>query len=301
MKPPHYWRNLLLFGLGALTIGAIIGAVYLIRVWTVAHIHPRRVSLAQIGTPADYGLPYREIELTSADGIKLSAWYTPPQNGAVILVAHGHAGLRFIERQVLFVKHGYGVVAWDFRAHGQSGGETCTLGYNEALDVAAALDYALAQAGVKHVGAWGASMGGAATILAAAQRPEIEAVVVDSAFPTLEDQIALKVPLAILVPFVRFYGELETGIRVAEVRPVDRIGQISPRPVMIIQGLADATLPADAGQQLYAAAGEPRLLWTEPGVGHLGMAGARPEAYEKRVIAFFYQALLSQGLSQERP
>ena len=49
-------------------------------------------------------------------------------------------------------EHGYGVLAWDFRAHGASGGDTCSLGYYEQLDAEAALDYALAQPGVKHIG-----------------------------------------------------------------------------------------------------------------------------------------------------
>jgi fermentation-respiration switch protein FrsA (DUF1100 family) len=291
MKQPHYWRNLLLFGLGALAVGAIIGGVYLVWVWTVAHVHPRRLSITQIGAPADYGIPYQDIELTTADGIKLSAWYTPPQNGVVILVAHGHAAIRLIERHVLFAKNGYGVISWDFRAHGESGGETCTFGYYEALDVTAALDYALAQAEVKRVGAWGGSMGGAAVVFAAGQRPEIEAVVIDSTFPTLEDQMNIKIPLAVLYPFVHAFGEFETGIRVADVRPVERIGALSPRPVMIIQGLADSTLPPDTGQRLYNAAGEPRFLWTEPDVGHLAMYNALPQAYENRVIGFFDNAL----------
>lgn len=294
-KPPHYWRNLLLFGLAALMVGAVIGVIYLARIWTVAHIHPKRIALAQIGTPADNEVPYQDIELITADGIKLSAWYTPPQNGVVILVAHGHAGIRFLDRHVLFAKHGYGVLSWDFRAHGQSGGETCTFGYYETLDVEAALNYALAQPEVKHVGAWGGSMGGVAIILAAARRQEIEAVITDSAFPTLADELAIKLPTRILYPIARFFGESEAGIKIDDVRPIDQIGAISPRPVLIIQGLADATMPADTGQQLYAGAGEPRILWTEPGVGHLGMYPALPQEYESRVISFFDKALLAPG------
>jgi pimeloyl-ACP methyl ester carboxylesterase len=90
---------------------------------------------------------------------------------------------------------GYGVLAWDFRAHGDSGGDMSTLGYYEQLDAEAALDYALAQEGVEHVGAWGGSMGAATVILTAAKRVEIEAVVADSAYPTLEDVLKVNFPL----------------------------------------------------------------------------------------------------------
>ena len=71
------------------------------------------------------------------------------------------------------------------------------------------------------------------------------------------------------------------------LRPGDEIGKISPRPVFIIQGLADRLVPPDSSQRLYAAAGEPRLLWNEPGVPHVGMQNAFPEEYERRVMAFF--------------
>ena len=61
------------------------------------------------------------------------------------------------------------MLAWDFRAHGKSGGEFSSLGYYEVRDVKAALDYALAQPDVKHIGAWGGSMGAVTMIRAAAQ------------------------------------------------------------------------------------------------------------------------------------
>src|SRR3972149_3696567 len=64
------------------------------------------------------GIEFQTIELTTEDGIRLHAWYTPPRNGMVILVAHGHAASIPEDMYALFVRHGYGVIAWDFRAHG---------------------------------------------------------------------------------------------------------------------------------------------------------------------------------------
>jgi fermentation-respiration switch protein FrsA (DUF1100 family) len=78
------------------------------------------------------------------------------------------------------------------------------------------------------------------------------------------------------------------------LRPVDRIGEISPRPVLIIQGEADSMIPADSALRLYEAAGEPRFLWTEEGVSHVGMYSAHPEMYEEQVIGFFNEYLLQR-------
>jgi fermentation-respiration switch protein FrsA (DUF1100 family) len=239
-------------------------------------------------------IPYQEIELTAKDGVKLAAWYTPPHaegSGAVILVAHGYNGNRPENIYTLFAKHGYGVLAWDFRAHGQSGGDTCTLGYYEQLDVEAALDYALAQPNVKHIGAWGGSMGAATVILTASKHPEIEAVVSDSAFPALEDVMRLNTPIKIMQPFVMFFGEWQSGSEMDQVRPVDEIGKISPRAVFIIDGWEGSAITMNSPYRLFDAAVDPKKLWVEDGVPHLGMYGNDPAEYEKRVIGFFDEYL----------
>jgi hypothetical protein len=44
----------------------------------------------------------------------------------------------------------------------------------------------------------------------------------------------------------------------------------------------------------YAAAGEPKALWEVPGASHTGGIEARPKEYERRVVAFFDDALLDQ-------
>jgi fermentation-respiration switch protein FrsA (DUF1100 family) len=291
MRQLSYWGRLLLFACSIALGGVVIGAVAMIRDGALKLVHPPRSVRAKDDTPLRLGIPYQEVTLTTRDGLKLAAWYTPPQNGAVVLVAHGYAAKRSTEMHALFARHGYGVLSWDMRAHGESEGDLCTVGYAEAGDVETALDYALSRPGVEHVAARGESMGGVAMILAAARRPEIEALVVDSAFTSLEDELALRVPMPLLRPLIRFFAEQEAGGSIQSVRPVDEIGRLSPRPVFIIQGLADRSIPLDSGQRLYEAAGEPRFLWEEEGIDHVEMYTARPGEYEARVIAFLEKAL----------
>jgi len=295
MKGWRYWFNLWVFGL------VVLSVVFIVSVATVSYrsisvyLHPRRQMLSENETPDVFGVAYENIRLVASDGIELAAWYTPSENGALILVAHGHGDKRSVKQYVLYAQNGYGVLAWDFRAHGESGGEVSTLGYYEALDVEAALEYGLRQAGVEHIGAWGGSMGGVAVLEAASRRVEIEAVVVDSAFPTLEDELRLAVTSSAFLPFIRFFAEKETGVDMEMLRPVDRIGEISPRPVMIIQGEADSMIPVDSAQRLFEAAGEPRYLWTEAGVNHVGMYNMHSEEYEEKVVGFFNEYLLQKG------
>jgi len=289
----RYWARLVLAAILALflaAVGTVIGVSYQ---HTIGYLHPAR-NIASGDLLKTNGIEFQDIELVTEDGIKLSAWYTPPQNGAVILVAHGYGDKRAEDFHVLFASHGYGVIAWDFRAHGKSGGDFSSLGYYETLDAKAALDFALAQPGVEHVGAWGGSMGAVTMIRATEQYPQIEALIADSPFVTLEEEMDLQVPFPIMRSLIHFFAERETGVSPDLVRPVDDIGLISPRPVFIIQGMSDGMIPLDSAQRLYDAAGEPRQLWVENDVPHLNMYAYYKTRYIKQAIKFFDQYLLGK-------
>ena len=289
----QYWGRLFLVAFLALSLaaaGTIIGVSYQ---QAMGYIHPAR-HIASGDLLQAEGIKFQNIELVTDDGVRLSAWYTPPQNGAVILVAHGYGDKRAEDFYALFASHGYGVIAWDFRAHGKSGGDFSTLGYYETLDAKAALDYVLAQPGVKHVGAWGGSMGAVTMIRATAQYPQIEALIADSPFVTLKEEMNLRVPFPIMRSLIQFFAAWKTGVDPDRVRPIDDIAKISPRPVFIIQGLGDGMVPLDSGQRLYEAANEPKQLWEEDGVPHLNMYAYYKTRYSKRTINFFDKYLLAK-------
>lgn len=297
MKPTYpgwgYWIRLL-----SATIISLLAALAGTITWisyrqTMNYLHPPR-NIASDALLRTNGIEFQDVELLTEDKVKLTAWYTPSKNGAIVLVAHGYGDKRAEDFYALFASHGYGAIAWDFRAHGASGGDFSSLGYYEALDAKAALDFALAQPGVEHVGAWGGSMGAVTMIRATAQYPEIEALVADSPYATLEDEMNLRVPFSLMRPLIQFFATRETGVTLDLVRPVDDIARIGPRPVFIIQGMGDGMVPLDSAQRLYDAAGEPRQLWIENDVPHLNMYAYYKTRYTKRVINFFDEYLLSK-------
>jgi len=290
----HYWLNLFGAALAALLLFGLGGLLWFSHRQAFDYVHPHRLAPPNGALLRQNGIPFQEIDLLTSDGVRLAAWYTPPQNGALVLVAHGYGDRRSEDFYTFFASHGYGVLAWDFRGHGASGGDLVTLGYHETLDVEAALAYALAQPGVEHIGGWGGSMGAVTMIRVTAGHPEIEALVADSPFVTLEDELDLRVPYPLLNPLIRSFAERETGLRLETVRPVDDIRLISPRPVFLIQGMGDTMVPLDSAERLYAAAGEPRELWTEPDVPHLNMYAYYRARYTKRVINFFDTYLLGK-------
>jgi fermentation-respiration switch protein FrsA (DUF1100 family) len=295
MKPAYkgglYWTRLMLAASFSLLLGSAGTILWISYQQTISYLHPARQTASGALLNAS-GIDFKDVELMTEDNVKLSAWYTPPTNGAVILVAHGYGDKRPEDFYALFASHGYGVIAWDFRAHGKSEGEFSSLGYYEMLDAKAALDFVLAQPGVEHVGAWGGSMGAVTMIRATAHYPEIEALVADSPFATLQDEMDLRVPFPIMRSLIRFFAERKSGVTLDRVSPVDDIARIGPRPVFIIQGMADGMVPLDSAQRLYEAAGEPRQLWVEKDAPHLNMYAYYKARYTKRVIRFFDEYLL---------
>jgi uncharacterized protein len=290
-----YWLKLALAAPFSLLLALTVALLWLSYQQTSSYLHPARQTASGTFLQAS-GIAFQEVELLTDDNVKLSAWYTPPaaKRGAVILVAHGYGDKRSEDFYELFASHGYGVLAWDFRAHGRSEGDFSSLGYYEVLDAKAALDFVRAQPGVTHIGAWGGSMGAVTLIRAAARYPEIEALVADSPFASLEEEMDLRVPFPIMRSLIQFFAERETGVSPALVRPIEDIGQISSRPVFLIQGMGDGMVPLNSAQRLYEAAGEPRQLWLEADVPHLNMYAYYKTRYTKRVLKFFDEYLLSK-------
>ncbi len=285
-------RSVLKFIIKALAVLSILFiAVCAVEVNNI--LHPPRI-VPPGNTLRKFDIPFQDVELVTEDGVRLAAWYTPPRNGAVILLAHGYGDNRPEWVYEILAKTGYGVLAWDARAHGESGGEISTVGYLEVLDVKAALDFALTQPEVRHVGGWGGSMGGATMIRAAAQFPQIEALFVDSTFSSLDDEINYLVPYPLVNPLAKIMLGVETGIRVEDISPVDVIADISPRPVYLVQGTADETAPPDSAEILYNAAREPRFLWVEKDAPHLAIYLNNPRRYKRRLIGFFDRWLLEK-------
>jgi fermentation-respiration switch protein FrsA (DUF1100 family) len=222
------------------------------------------------------------------------ALHPPPRKGALILLAHGYGNDRPEWVYEMLARKGYGVLAWDARAHGESDGKISTFGYLEVLDVKAALDYALAQSAVEHVGAWGGSMGAATLVRATARFPEIEALFIDSSFTSMQDELDYLVPYPIINPLAKFITQLRTGINIEAISPVNDIGKISPRPVYIVQSSGDTVAPPDSGKKLFNAAGEPRYLRVEANAPHLQTFLDNPRRYKRRLLDFFETWLLEK-------
>ena len=199
-------------------------------------------------------------------------------------------------------ERGYGVLLTSVRAHDLSEGEVISFGMNEMQDLDTWYQYLLTRDEVDpaRIGMLGNSMGGSMVIQYAAQNENIQATVAQSAFSSLDDTVATSIefftglPAFPFAPAIVFWAEQEVGFDSSEVSAKTWISELSPRPVLLLQGGADTVISAESGQLLYDAAGEPKELWYEPELGHTAFDTELPGEFEERVAGFFDQYLLGE-------
>jgi fermentation-respiration switch protein FrsA (DUF1100 family) len=132
--------------------------------------------------------------------------------------------------------------------------------------------------------------------MVAAGDPDVRAVVTDCAFCRQEEVVRLawrrrmRLPSA---PVVDVAGQLLPrlhGYGFRDVEPLAVVGQIAPRPLLLIHAGADTIVPVRDAHRLFAVAGEPKSLWIVPDQQHVTGYFADRVAYCERVVAFFDQA-----------
>jgi pimeloyl-ACP methyl ester carboxylesterase len=289
----RHWRGLVLLLVG---IGLVLPVV--IMWWRV---HPLRIGLDD--DPGRHGLAYQDVSFASPlDGTLLRGWYMPaprPSGRAVVLVP-GIDNNRLVNGISLPLAaalgaDGFDVLAFDLRGQGQSDGDTLSFGAREQYDVLGAVAAARAR-GAHHVAVIGFSMGTASAMLAAARTPDIEALVLDSAFADLTDTLAASLGSTWHMPgpavaYALFLYRDLSGTDPATVRPADAVGALASRPLFFIAGSADHDVnPAD-GAAMAAAAGAKATYVLVPGAGHVGAYAVDPTAYTDRVRAFLAAAV----------
>ena len=265
---------------------------------------PYRRPLAS--SPAVFGLAYEDVTFTSTgDAIALRGWFLPvPESDRVVVIAHGRNSNRtgedgqLVPHAEALVKHGYNVLMFDFRAHGESSGVRYTLGGAEQRDVLGAVAYLRGRGFTPdRMGFWAHSMGAATVLLTSAVSPDVRTIVADSSFARLEDLLARELPRTsglpgFFNPPILFFARTLFGADASVVNPVDVVSGLPPDSLFIIHAEADGLIPVNHARRIAAAAGPAVYdLWIFPGSRHDRVSSAAPDRYRARVLAFFGEKL----------
>ena len=202
-----------------------------------------------------------------------------------------------------FSAAGYNVLCFDFRAHGMSDGQFSSVGLHETNDVIGAVQYLKQRPEVdpKRIGVVGFSMGAVATIQAAAQCADIAAVVADSAYASFLEavrysfRVVARLPHFPIAPVAMHWAKWMVHVDPSELRPVDVIGRISPRPILVTHGTLDEIVPLRHAYTLFKAAEEPKELWIVPGAHHVEARDQDPDGYFERIEALSPSSPQSRG------
>lgn len=170
---------------------------------------------------------FKTVYLKTKDSLKLEAWYIPVDSAiGTVCLFHGHGSTKsgVAKEAEEFRKLGYNTLLLDFRAHGNSEGNTCTIGYDEAEDVKLAFDY-IKNKGEKNIVLWGISMG-ASTITKAIKDYHLQPakVILEMPFGTIEDAVIGRVKMMGLPPqpiatLLTFWGGAEHGFWAFSMNP----------------------------------------------------------------------------------
>jgi uncharacterized protein len=223
--------------------------------------------------PDELGLAYRDVEFTTADGVRLDGWFLParaPRQGSVLFL-HGNAQniSTHIANVAWMPAAGFDVFLFDYRGYGRSAGEPGLDGLEQDFKAALRTLRAMPEADRERIVVFGQSLGGALAITALADSPDrskVRALVVEGAFTSLRALAREKLADTWLTWPLQWPLSLTIDDR---WRPIDVIGKLAPLPVLIIQGEADEVVPRQHGIALFEAAQEPKQLWLLPDTRHI--------------------------------
>jgi len=246
----------------------LVGGVQLWVLWAQKRLSfwpdPERQELA--GSEA---LGFSEVVIPTTDGLKLAAWWCPPEEGkATILFFAGNAGTIADRRMFLsaLVGCGYGILGVNYRGYGGSEGSPSEKGIY--IDGLSAYDFLCRELSIapESVIAYGQSIGGCVAAHVTRHR-ETAGLVLESSFTSAKAMAQRVIPYLPLWMLMTYRFDNLSYVR-----------QIKS-PKLIVHGQQDETVPFAHGEALFRAAREPKRFYPIPGAMHNDVLQAGGAAY----------------------
>ncbi len=221
----------------------------------------------------------RALTLVTDDGVAIDTVHLAGDRDVAFVLAHGftlswqHGA---VWRVASRLRQAGGVISFDFRGHGRSGGLS-TLGDREIKDLDVAVRYAR-ELGYRRIVAIGFSMGASVVMRYAGLVGGLDAAISVSGpghwyyrgtVPMRRVHFAVERRLGRAITRAWLNTRISpSGWDPVPVPPDEAAALISPIPLLVVHGDKDPYFPVYHGQRLFDAAREPKELWIVPGFGH---------------------------------
>ncbi|MFQ5598653.1 MAG: alpha/beta hydrolase [Nitrospiria bacterium] len=230
-----------------------------------------------ISTPHDVSLPYEDITLTAADGVRINAWYVPFQGSQkTLLWFHGNAGNIGNRVDLLHLLHRklkVNILIIDYRGYGKSGGEISETG--TALDARAAYDYLINRDDIdpRRIILFGRSLGAAVAVELATEL-QFGGLILESPFTSIRDMARERFSFLPVDTVIKTRYDSLSKIKSVHL------------PLLILHGDRDQIVPFQQGRRLFEAANRPKRFHTISNGGHNDTYVVGGRAYFEALLRF---------------
>ncbi len=236
---------------------------------------------------------FKTLSFSTANNLKLEAWemnVTNPRGTVALFHGHGSKKSSLLSEAAVFRKLGFNTILLDFRAHGSSGGNNCTIGYKEAEDVKLVYDHIKAS-GEKNIVLYGVSLG-AATITRAVHEYGIQPnkLILDMPFASLADAVTgrlkiMGIPPQPLGALLGFWGGTMNGFWAFNHNPYQYARRIKC-PVLLQRGNKDLRVTQAETELIYKNIPGRKRMVIYADAGHESLCNKENSKWVAEVAAF---------------
>jgi alpha-beta hydrolase superfamily lysophospholipase len=224
--------------------------------------------------------PQNDVTIASPNG-PLSAWYARPDTAAprgTVALFHGYTGSKahLLHEAGYFRRLGYAVLLVDQTGNGNSAGSRTTIGYREADDVAAAVQYLRAQKAATSPDSlilYGVSMGAVAIMRAEAELGvKADINILECPYGTMRQTVynrfhSMHVPAFPLADMLVFWGGVQNGFWAYSLQGEEFARRITT-PTLLLWGTADPRVTRAETDAIFANLAGPKQRLDFDGSGH---------------------------------
>ena len=245
-------------------------------------------------TPLDEGMPFETWTIPVEEGVTLEAWRVlDPEPHGVVVMFHGYADRKssILAEARAFRDEGWDPVLVDLRGSGGSSGNTTSIGFHEARDEAAAVQFVRSAIPHAPLIVWGVSMGGAAALRAVGVLGSpVDGLIVEAPFATLRSAIvnrfrSLGLPSFGLVDLFVFWGGVQQGFNGFKHNPVDYAKGVVA-PTLLLLGDKDLRVLMPEGRAIYDALSGAKRFESFAGLGHESLVRGNHAQWTKVIHDF---------------